>query len=361
MLAVHLSNRIPFPNNVTGSSNSTDQSIFSIAADTWLNLRTCVVSGLNTTETGPALYTFASSLDGQYAGVVSRGQVVGARQVHYVSPDVFSGASSGSSTEPGLASGLNGGHYLYPYPGTHSISPNDTGVKLSSEFNWLQGAESLLFWGGFIATQASRAEPCTSLNEGFSELSPLLAYLTIALQDSVINAGLNYTEAEQQQFGNLYTSYVQNIADGNAPADEVTAAPTFNVSSGVFASLTNQAILGGAFLPVDKLISNPALGLTESQCLASAKNHTLAVSNVDNTVPANVWNFCATGICNYTFANGTTGVFVSPYAGTHTESVCQLGYSSAVDNNEHLEAAVIQAPGEGNAGKGGGGWVWHDA
>ncbi len=87
---------------------------------------------------------------------------------------------------------------------------------------------------------------------GFSELSPLLAYLTIALQDSVINAGLNYTEAEQQQFGNLYTSYVQNIADGNAPADEVTAAPTFNVSSGVFASLTNQAILGGDFLPVSK-------------------------------------------------------------------------------------------------------------
>lgn len=104
---------------------------------------------------------------------------------------------------------------------------------------------------------------------------------------------------------------------------------------------------------MDKLISDPALGLTESQCLVSAKNHTLAVSNMDNTVPANVWNFCATGICNYTFANGTTGVFVSPYAGTHTESVCQLGYSSAVDNNEYLEAAVIQAPGEGNAGKGG--------
>ena len=105
---------------------------------------------------------------------------------------------------------------------------------------------------------------------------------------------------------------------------------------------------------MDKLISDPALGLTESQCLVSAKYHTLAVSNVDNTVPANVWNFCATGICNYTFANGTTGVFVSLYAGTHTESVCQLGYSSAVDNNWHLEAAVIQAPGEGNAGKGGG-------
>ena len=52
-------------------------------------------------------------------------------QVHYVSPDVFSGASSGSSTEPGLASGLNGGHYLYPYPGTHSISPNDTGLSCS--------------------------------------------------------------------------------------------------------------------------------------------------------------------------------------------------------------------------------------
>lgn len=104
---------------------------------------------------------------------------------------------------------------------------------------------------------------------------------------------------------------------------------------------------------MDLLISDPALGLTESQCLVLAKNHTLAVSNVNGTAPANVWNFCATGVCNYTFANGTTGVFVSPYAGSHTASVCQLGYSSAVDNNDYLEAAVIQAPGQGNAGKGG--------
>jgi hypothetical protein len=86
---------------------------------------------------------------------------------------------------------------------------------------------------------------------GFSELAPLLAYLTIALQDSVINAGLNYTEAEQQTFGNLYTGYVQNIVDGNAPPDEVTAAPTSNESTGVFASLiANESLLGGAFLPV---------------------------------------------------------------------------------------------------------------
>ncbi len=106
---------------------------------------------------------------------------------------------------------------------------------------------------------------------------------------------------------------------------------------------------------MDLLISDPALGLTESQCLVLAKNHTLAVSNVNGTAPANVWNFCATGVCKYTFANGTTGVFVSPYAGSHTASVCQLGYSSAVDNNDYLEAAVIQAPGQGNAGKGGGG------
>ena len=61
-----------------GSSNSTDQSIFSIAADTWLNLRTGVVSGLNTTDTGPALYSFDPSLNGQFAAVVSGGQVVGA-------------------------------------------------------------------------------------------------------------------------------------------------------------------------------------------------------------------------------------------------------------------------------------------
>ena len=85
---------------------------------------------------------------------------------------------------------------------------------------------------------------------GFFELTPLLAYLTTALQDSVVNFGLNYIEAGQQGVGNLYTGYVQNIVDGNPPADEVTAAPTSNVSTGVFASLTNQPIIGGAFLPV---------------------------------------------------------------------------------------------------------------
>lgn len=86
---------------------------------------------------------------------------------------------------------------------------------------------------------------------GFSELAPLLAYLTIVLQDSVINAGLNYNQTEQQKFGNLYTGYVQNIADGFAPSDEVTAAPTTSESTGVFASLiANESLLGGAFLPV---------------------------------------------------------------------------------------------------------------
>lgn len=105
-------------------------------------------------------------------------------------------------------------------------------------------------------------------------------------------------------------------------------------------------------LKVDQSIRDPALGLTESECIILAKNYTLTVANVNGSPPANVWNFCATGICNYTFANGTTGESISPYAGTHTQSTCQLGYSSAVDNNEWLEAAVIQAPGQGNAGEG---------
>ena len=103
-------------------------------------------------------------------------------------------------------------------------------------------------------------------------------------------------------------------------------------------------------LQVDQSISDPALDVTESECIRLAKNYTLTVANVKGSPPANVWNFCATGICNYTFANGTSGTSVSPYAGSHTASTCQRGYSLAVDSNEYVEPARISAPGLGSAG-----------
>lgn len=90
--------------------------------------------------------------------------------------------------------------------------------------------------------------------------------------------------------------------------------------------------------------------MTESQCILQAKNYTLTVANVDGTPPANVWNFCTTETCNYTFPNGTSGQFISPYAGSHTSSICQLGYSSAVDNSEYVVPASIQSPGLGSTG-----------
>ena len=93
------------------------------------------------------------------------------------------------------------------------------------------------------------------------------------------------------------------------------------------------------------------MGITESQCILEAKNYTLSVANVEGTAPANVWNFCATGICNYTFPNGTSGQFISPYAGSHTSSICALGYSNAVDNSEYVVPATINSPGLGSAGK----------
>lgn len=93
------------------------------------------------------------------------------------------------------------------------------------------------------------------------------------------------------------------------------------------------------------------MGITESQCILEAKNYTMTVANVKDTAPANVWNFCATGICIYTFPNGTTGQFISPYAGSHTSSICQLGYSNAVDNSEYVVPATINSPGLGSTGK----------
>jgi len=101
----------------------------------------------------------------------------------------------------------------------------------------------------------------------------------------------------------------------------------------------------------DQLIRDPALNVTESECILLAKNYTVSVANEENSAPANVWNFCATGICNYVFANGTAGEEISPYPGLKNISTCQLGYSSAVDNNEYVEPAYIQSPGLGSAGE----------
>ena len=52
-----------------GASTGFDAKIFRIVADTWLNLRTGVVSELNQTQlnASPAVFTFNTSLDGQNA------------------------------------------------------------------------------------------------------------------------------------------------------------------------------------------------------------------------------------------------------------------------------------------------------
>ena len=52
---------------LAGSSTGTDQPIFSIVWDTWLNFRTGVVSGLNYTQLDDqaAVFSFDSQYDGQ--------------------------------------------------------------------------------------------------------------------------------------------------------------------------------------------------------------------------------------------------------------------------------------------------------
>ena len=82
-----------------------------------------------------------------------------------------------------------------------------------------------------------------------------------------------------------------------------------------------------------------------------AKNYTLTQANVHGTAPANVWDYCSIGVGNYTLANGTTGKFMSPYAGMHSALLCQMGYSAAVNSNEYVEPANITGTGQGSAGK----------
>ena len=97
---------------------------------------------------------------------------------------------------------------------------------------------------------------------------------------------------------------------------------------------------------------DPLLGLSESECILQAKNYTIAVANVNGSPPANLWNYCATGVCRYTYNNGTSGEYVSSHAGSHhTASTCQLGYSNAVDSNEYVVPANIDPPGLGSAGE----------
>ena len=114
----------------------------------------------------------------------------------------------------------------------------------------------------------------------------------------------------------------------------------------------DAAILYGLFvLQYDAAILDPALSLTESECIARAKNYTLTQANVKGTAPANVWSYCSTAICNYTYANGTSASFVSPCAGKHPASICQMGYSFAVDSNKYMEPAMLTGIGSGTAGE----------
>ncbi len=64
-------------------------------------------------------------------------------------------------------------------------------------------------------------------------------YLTIVLQDTVVNAGLDYTESDQQGLGDLYTTYV-------------LTSPS--VSSSNYTTFTRRD--GGAYLPVSKSGAN---------------------------------------------------------------------------------------------------------
>ena len=106
----------------------------------------------------------------------------------------------------------------------------------------------------------------------------------------------------------------------------------------------------GAHVQVDQVVGTAYLGLTESECIVAAKNYTLTVANVKGSPPANVWNFCAIGVCTFYYADGRF-ITLQTFGSNNTESVCQLGYSVAVDNNEWVEPAIAQTAGVGNAGE----------
>ncbi|KAL0056069.1 hypothetical protein WJX82_007413 [Trebouxia sp. C0006] len=297
------------------------QQIFRIAADTWLNLRTGFVAGLNTTQSGGRVYTFNSSLNGQVAKELVRADSTVYSTIQSISRDAFFGVSSNSNEANGLS------YYLYPPPAYNSVEAEGLAANL---YNWMQNVESLRFYTGFIAMQGSRTTSRTTDTRGWYELAPLLDYLTLILKTVTVSTDIS--EYTAQYLGQLNTTYVQTNSE---------------VSPQIYATLKTPSV----YIPYDTPILDPALGLTESECIVRAKNYTLTQANVQGTPPANVWNYCSTGVCNYTMVNGTQGTFISPYAGTHTTSICQMGYSAAVDSNEYVEPAYITGIGQGTAGR----------
>ncbi len=140
----------------------------------------------------------------------------------------------------------------------------------------------------------------------------------------------------------LHSIYLQSTAAGC-----FLTAQQMQLDSAV----SDNSVCVCVMVQVDHQMLDPALNVTESECILLAKNYTVNTANVNGSPPANVWNFCATGICKYTFPNGTSGESISPYAGSHTASTCQFGFSSAVDNNEYVQPAYILPPGLGSAGE----------
>ncbi|DBB15342.1 TPA: hypothetical protein ACH3X3_003587 [Trebouxia sp. C0006] len=321
--AVHLSTLNQIANNITGNSTGSDQEIFTVEVDAWLNLKTGVVSALNYTNS--AEQATVRTFNPEYAGQVAQELTDAADvfTVQYLNPDTFYGVTPDGNGESPLS------YYLYPPPALSSVGTNDTGTHLENEQYWVINVEQLQFYAGFIAMQSTLGSSCNADTAGFYQLAPLLDYLTDILLDVVTD---DSSSISIERFGQLNATYVQSNSD---------------LSYDIYATLRYS----GQYLPVDQQILDPALNVTESECILLAKNYTLNTANVNGSPPANVWNFCATGICNYTFPNGTFGESISPYAGSHTASTCQFGYSSAVDNNEYVQPAYILPPGMGSAGE----------
>lgn len=324
--AVQLSFLTAYPNNITGTGAGSMQSVFTLQYNTFLNLRTGVVSALNFSEVNvsPSVYTFNVTIDGQIAQeATGRADSTVYSTVHSIDRDAFFGMADNSDGRGGLR------YYQYGPPAYNSVDANDTGSKLENEFFWTQNVELLRFYTGFVAMQATTGSLCNPNTLGFYELAPLLDYLTMILKTATNRT--DFSEYTAHYLGQLNTTYVQSN-----PA----------VGPQIFATLKTPSV----FIPFDEPIADPFVGLTESQCIVAAKNASLA-ANANNTIPANVWNYCSSGVCNYTMTNGTSFTFVSPYAGSHTNSICQLGYSTAVDNNEYVEPAYLTGLGQGTAGR----------
>lgn len=292
--AVQATVRESWPNNVTGTSVGTDQSVFALTDEIFFNLDTGAVWVLDGTQ----YLTFNRSLDGVTARNPNTRSV---QTLQYVSPASFYSGGAG----------LDYTEIPAPRTANQTNTTSNGTVYLNASQSWTKAVERLFYYTELVTMQASTTTPCTNDSSGWYQLTPLVDYLLY----NVLAANTSYSPRS--------LTVLDNVTLPNL----VGLTPTFYASNLTGSTHYTDLVSSASFLPVNTTLrvfttptNSAANGMT--QCLTACREYEPANPAIPH---CNVWNWCnSTSGCTYAL-NATQNSIP-----LHT---CLLGYSAPANQN----------------------------